>query len=233
MFKEMTFQQHVLELRKRLLVVLLVTLVFAVGGYFVFPYVFDYLHSVVSEKLYVTKIYEGFTTRIQISFLVGFFLCIPVLLYQITAFILPALYKREKTVVLLLLISVFLLFIFGIGYSLRFVLPISIDFLKSSSFYPLNLDRLISYNSFFLFFVKFMIAFGLCFQFPIVLITLLYFKILKMGTLRKYFKYFIALAFLVSGILTPPDVISQIMISIPMIILYGVCILIGKLFRLG
>lgn len=230
---DLTFQQHVLELRRRLLLVLIVIAAFSVGGYFLFPSLFDLLRTLIAEDLYVTKIYEAFLTRLRIAVLVGLFFTIPFLVYQVLAFILPGLYKQEKALVFALVVAGFLLFIGGVYFALRVVLPISIDFLKSQEFFPNQLNRIISYDAFLVFFLQFLIAFGLCLQFPIVLLILLYYKIIQLRKLVSFFKYFIAVTLLFAGILTPPDVISQIMLTVPMIVLYALCILIGKLFKWG
>ncbi len=233
MKKEMTFQQHILELRKRLFYVLISVLIFGVAGYFAFPYFFDFIHSVLSEELFVTKVYEGFLTRFRIALLVGLFLSIPLLLYQIMAYILPALTRKEKAVLIVTFISSFLLFCGGIFFSIKYVLPISITFLKSTTFFPQNLNRIISYDSFILFFFQFVFAFGLCLQFPIVLLILMNYQIVTRKGLLKFFKYFIALALLVAGIMTPPDVVSQVMLTLPLIFLYLLSILIAKIVKWG
>lgn len=230
---DMVFADHVIELRNRLFASLLVIAALSVVGYFLFPFFFDFIFSIISEELYVTKIYEGFITRLKVSLLIGLLLSIPFLLSQLLAFIMPALARREKIIIVVLITCSFLLFIGGILFSLRMVLPISIDFLRSQEFFPTNLDRIISYDLFIVFFFQFLIAFGLCLQFPVIILILLYFKVIKRPILIKYLKYFIALAFLVSGILTPPDIVSQIMLSLPIIIMYLLCIIIAGILNWG
>ena len=227
--RSMVFKSHILELRRRLIIVLGTVLVFSVAGYFLFPFIFDFLYKIVSESLYVTKIYEGFITRLKISLLIGVFFSIPVLLFELAAYIFPGLYKKERIIFLLILISAFILFLIGLYFSIQIVMPISMRFLKSRDFFPHNLNRIISYDAFVIFFTQFLIAFGLCFQFPVVVIILLYFKVLRVGLLIKYLKHFIAIIVLVSAILTPPDIISQLLLCVPLIFMYLLCILIGKL----
>lgn len=229
----MTFWEHVYEIRNRLLVVVVSILIFSVGCYFIFPIVFNAIHSVLKEELYATGIAEGFLTRLRISILGGVFLSIPLFIFQVILFIFPALKKREKIFMLLLMISTFFLFLFGIIFAYRSVLPISIQFLKSRAFFPDNVSRLISYEIFIGFFFQFLIGFGICFQFPVVLVFLMKVGTLKVNALIKNFKFVLAGVFLLSAIITPPDIISQILLSIPMIVLYLICIIIGKLFRLG
>jgi sec-independent protein translocase protein TatC len=161
------------------------------------------------------------------------FLSIPLFIFQVILFIFPALKKNEKIFMLLLMVSTFSLFLFGIIFAYKSVLPISIQFLKSRAFFPENVSRLISYETFIGFFFQFLIGFGVCFQFPVVLIFLMKIGVLQVDSLIKNFKFVFAGVFLLAAVITPPDIVSQILLSIPMVVLYLICILIGKVFRLG
>lgn len=229
----MTFWEHVYEIRNRLLVVLGSVFIFSVGSYFIFPSLFEAISSTVGEELHAFGIAEGFLTRLRISILGGVFLSIPLFIFQVILFVFPALKKKEKIFMLLLMFSTFSLFLFGIIFAYRSVLPISIQFLKSKAFFPDNVSRLISYEMFIAFFFQFLIGFGICFQFPVVLVFLMKVRILDVNALIKNFKFVFAGVFLLAAIITPPDIISQILLSVPMITLYLICILIGKIFRLG
>lgn len=229
----MTFWEHVYEIRNRLLVVLVSIVIFSIGCYIIFPFLFEVIYSTIGEELYVTKIAEGFITRLRISVLGGVLLSIPLFLFQVILFVFPALKKKEKIFMLLIMISTFILFLFGIIFAYRSVLPVSIQFLKSKAFFPDNVNRLISYEMFIGFFFQFLIGFGVCFQFPVILIFLMKIGVLKIKTLIKSFKFVLAFIFLFAAIITPPDIMSQILMAIPMTILYLLSILIGKLFGLG
>ena len=231
--KVMTFWEHVYEIRNRLLIVLISVLVFSIGCYIVFPLFFHIIHTIIDEQLFATQIAEGFLTRLRISILGGIFFSIPLFLFQVILFIFPALKKQEKIFILLLMLSTFSLFLFGIMFAYKSVLPISMQFLKSEAFFPENVSRLISYEMFIGFFFQFLIGFGLCFQFPVVLIFLMKIGVLQVESLIKNFKFVIAGVFLISAIITPPDIVSQILLSIPMLLLYSICIIIGKIFKLG
>ncbi|MBN2441270.1 MAG: twin-arginine translocase subunit TatC [Spirochaetales bacterium] len=231
--KVMTFWEHIYEIRNRLLVVLISVFVFSIGSYFIFPFLFDSIHSIVGEELYATGIAEGFLTRLRISILGGLFFSIPLFIFQIILFIFPALKKAEKIFILILMSGTFFLFLFGIAFAYKSVLPISMQFLKSKEFFPDNVSRLISYEMFIGFFFQFLIGFGICFQFPVVLIILMKLGVLQVDFLIKNFKFVIAGVFFIAAVITPPDVVSQILLSIPMIILYSLCIIIGKVFKLG
>jgi sec-independent protein translocase protein TatC len=231
--KTLTFWEHVYEIRNRVLVVLVFTVITTIISYFLFHNFIEILHNIVGEELYVTDITEGFAARIKVSILMGLFLSIPLLFFETILFIFPALNKKQKILTLVILISTFSLFLFGVILAFKSVLPLSVAFLKSKDFFPENVNRLISYNHFIDFFFQFLIGFGICFQFPLVLIFLLKINILKLKFLIDKFKYFIIAIFIIAAIITPPDVLSQILLAVPMVFLYLLTIGIAFLFRLG
>ncbi len=216
-----------------MLVVVAFVLLFMTAGYIGYPVLFGAISTVLDETVYAMKITEGFLTRLRIGLLFGLLLSLPVLFFEILLFSLPALKKKEKVIILTVLVSSLVLFLFGAAFAYKTVLPLSVRFLKSGEFFPDNVMRLLSYNSFITFFFQFLLGFGICFQFPIVLITLLKLGLLSVGGLLAFSKYFVVTAFLLSAIITPPDVVSQILLTVPMIILYFLCIAVGYLLNFG
>jgi len=231
--KKMPFWDHVQEFRNRILYVLISVAVFSILGYLFYEFFFGAIAEVIQEELYATHITEGFTTRLRVSFLLGVFISIPFLFFQLLQFIFPALEKKSKIIVFIILVCSFSLFIIGILFGYKSVLPVSMQFLKSREFFPETVLRLISYDKFILFFFQFLIAFGICFQFPIALIILLHMEIVTVKTLIRFSKYFILGFFTISAIITPPDIISQLLLTLPLIILYALSIAIGVVFRIG
>lgn len=229
----MPFWGHVYELRRRVFVIVAVLAAFSAAGYVVFPWIFDVISRILSEELYVTVLTEGFVTRLRIGFLIGAFFALPVLVFEVAAFIFPALSRKERRFMLLLLIASFILFVGGMVFAFQSVLPISIRFLKSSTFFPQNLHRLLSYQEFISFLFTFLLGFGLCFEFPVVLLFLLKVRVLSLRVMVRSFRWFLIAILAVAAIMTPPDVVSQLMLALPMIVLYLLCILIGKIMRLG
>ena len=231
--KDMSFWAHIYELRNRILKILIAVFILSIISYILFPFYFKAFANIIRENLYATHIAEGFVTKIKISIFIGFFLTLPFLLFELLLFIFPALTKKEKLFFLSSMLAVFVLFICGLLFAFIYILPVSINFLKSASFYPANVNRLISYQTFINFFFQFLIGFGLSFQFPVILLLLLNFNLIKLRQLMKYFKYVIIICFIISAIITPPDVASQVLMAIPMIILYILTIIIAKIFKLG
>lgn len=229
----MPFWDHMYELRKRILIILALLLPAATVSYLFFPVYIGILYQFLGEQLYATQITEGFLMRMKISLLSGGVIVLPGFIFQLVLFIFPALEKKQKRSLLSLIIIVFLLFIVGVVFAFESVLPISIRFLKSASFFPDSIERLISYSNFVAFFFQFLIGFGLCFQFPVILVFLIKTGAITTGFLLVNFKYFIAIILLISALLTPPDIISQVLLAFPMIILYGLSIFICRIMGWG
>lgn len=234
MKKELSYFEHLLELRKRILYILLFFLLSTIFSYFFFSSIITtYLINILKEDLYVTKITEAFTTKIKISFYTSFFLTVPFAIFQITIFIFPALTKKEKVIYFIVLISSTFLFLFGFVFAFKILIPLSINFLKSNFLFSESIKRIIDYSSFVSFFFNFLIASSICFLFPVVSLILLYLKFIKLNFFIKGYKYVIIFIFVIAAILTPPDVLSQILVALPLLVLYLITILIAIIFKFG
>jgi sec-independent protein translocase protein TatC len=232
--RAMPFWNHLLELRNRLLVILAFVLLFSILGYLIFPYLYDGVSVLLHENLYAVNVTEGFSMRISIALFVGVVLSLPVLTFEAVLFLLPALKRSEKATLISLLGAALLLFVGGMAFAFKSVLPVGLAFLRTDEFFPAGLYRMMSYRSFFSFVSQFMLGFGICFQFPVVLIFLMKLGILKVSGLIKSFKYVLVLILVVSAVLTPSsDVVSQVMLAVPMTVLYAICIVVAKAFRIG
>ena len=238
---ELTLIDHIKELRKRLVFSVISILITSSIAFFAFDIAIQWLskpfESIVStlsgHQLYITSLLEGFTTKIKFSFLFGIALSFPVLLYQILRFILPGLTKNERYLVSLsLLVSMILA---GLSFYMTYfkLLPFSIQFLTSIQFIPKEVGLLLGYkqNIFYVFNLIFYAM--IVFQFPILLEVLLYLNILKRKTLWSLSRYVVVLIFVGSAIITPPDIVTQIGLSIPLIALYFLTIIIAKIFKFG
>jgi len=231
--QKMPFWDHVYELRRRLLIVVVSVVFCSILSFLFYPRLFSFVYEVIKDELLILEVTEGFFTIVSASITIGIFLSLPVLLVETTLFIFPALKSKEKIIMIAFLVSTFILFIGGVLFAYRLVLPLAIDFLKSDIFSPTNVTRLISYHKFITFFFQFLIAFGVCFEFPLVILMLLKFNILTISALVKYFKHFTIVIFIIAAILTPPDVISQILLAVPMLGLYLIAIGVAKLLGWG
>ncbi len=229
---EAPFWDHVVELRNRMLWVVAAVVVFSIAGYIIFPYFVQFISGILGEKLYINTIAEGFFTRMDVSLIFGCICALPLFIIQVCLFTFPGLTGHEKKIVLWSIIAAFALFSTGIFFTFQSVLPASLRFFKAEGIFPGNVGMMINYSKFIEFIFKFMLACGLCFEFPVVLIVLLQFNILTTAILVKNLKYVIVVIFILAAVLAP-DVISQITLALPMVILYLLTLMAASFFRIG
>ncbi|MBW1616450.1 MAG: twin-arginine translocase subunit TatC [Deltaproteobacteria bacterium] len=225
---------HLVELRKRL-----ITCAIAIGVGFGLSYgfkekLFKILTSPLEElmqsgdKLIYTSLPEAFFTYIKVSFLFGLLIASPVVIYQFWAFIAPGLYKKEKSVFLPIIFLSSLFFAGGSLFGYFVVFPLGFKFFLS--FATETIRPLPSMKEYLSFAAKLLLAFGVCFELPLVLTALAKLGIVTTSFLKKNRKYALLLFFVASAILTPPDIISQVMLAIPLALLYELSILGAKIF---
>lgn len=229
----MPFFEHVRELRRRLIISVIGLAVGFVIAFAVYDYYIQILIEPFDERLYATRIEQAFLMKIKISAYVGIIFSFPIHIYNIVAFILPALTRKERKYMIGLLSGSFVLLVIG-GYLGYFqILPLSLKFLKSDALIPANVDTWLSFQDSLLFIFQLMLAFVALFQLPLVLLFLMAMNIVRRAQLFRSGRYVIVAIFITAALLTPPDVVSQIGLGLPLIVLYYVTILIAKIFRFG
>ncbi len=238
---KLLFIDHIKELRKRLILSVVSIVLFAVAAFFFFDVIISFLFQPLkqlstengSEVLFINSLSEGFSTKLEISFLAGIVFTIPVHLFNIIRFILPGLKKGEKKVLFISLTisSVFLVSAFFYGYG--YIIPISINFLAGKGFFPTGVGMLLSYKKNIYFILHLILASLLVFQIPILLELLLMMNVVKRRTLLGFSRYIIVAIFVISAIFTPPDFISQLFIALPLTLLYFLTLVIAKIFNFG
>jgi sec-independent protein translocase protein TatC len=233
--KKLPFLGHLEELRSRL-----VASAIAVGIGFAICYIFSErlflilaspLTSVMPEgdHLIFTNLPEMFFTYLKVSFISGLLLASPVVFYEMWMFIAPGLYRNERKLMIpFVTISTFL-FVGGSLFAYFFVFPFGFKFFLgfSSDF----VKALPSVKEYFSFSIKLLLAFGLVFELPVVIFFLAKLGLVTTAFLKKNRKYAILLTFVVSAILTPPDVITQCMMAVPLLSLYEVGIWVSRFAR--
>jgi sec-independent protein translocase protein TatC len=155
-------------------------------------------------------------------------MALPVVLYQMWAFVAPGLYTHEKKLVLPLVVSSTLLFFIGVAFCYFFVFGQVFKFIQS--FAPKSITAAPDIEAYLGFVITMFIAFGLAFEVPIVVIVLARMNVVSIQKLKDFRSYFIVLAFVIAAVITPPDVVSQLALAIPMCILYEVGIWAAQLF---
>ena len=222
----MTLIAHLTELRSRLIKSLIAVAVGSVVGYCFIGDIMHYL-TLPAGKLYYMQPSEAFFTYIKVAIVAGFLLALPVVFYQAWRFFLPALTRKERLVLGLVVPISVLLFFAGLAFSFFLVLPAGIRFFMS--FGNGELEALFSINRYFDFVISFVLPFGFVFELPLIITILGKIGILSSRFLGKYQRIVIFLSFILGAIITPtPDIFTQSMIALPMIILYEVGYLIVR-----
>lgn len=226
--QEMSLVEHLTELRSRLLKSIAVILIFSIGAYVFSERLLSYLTVPVGDLVFLSPA-EAFLTHIKVSVIFGILISLPIVFYQFWKFVLPALKKNEKKFFYILLPVSLLLFYAGIVFCFFVVLPLGIRFLLD--FGGPELEPMISLGYYISFLLALLLPFGLIFELPLVLNLMVKLRILSVERIVSVRKYVIVLIFLVGAILTPPDIITQILLALPLIILFEASILIAKLIN--
>jgi sec-independent protein translocase protein TatC len=230
---EDTFISHLMELRDRLLRSLVaIAVVFVV----LFPFAND-LYDLLAyplmralpegSKMIATGVVTPFLVPVKVVLLVALVLTLPYLLYQTWAFIAPGLYQHEKRLVLPLVLASTVLFLIGMAFCYFFVFGVVFKFVYSIA--PKSIAVAPDIENYFNFAIGMFLAFGVTFEVPIVVIVLAKMGIVSVAKLREIRPYVIVGSFVVAAVVTPPDAISQLLLAIPLCLLYEVGILVAAM----
>ncbi len=234
---------HLVELRNRLMKCAIAVAIGAVLGWYLFDPVFQFLteplkklcesqaciDSAKSGNVINYDPLDPFTTRLKLSAYIGIGVAMPVLLWQLWKFVAPGLYQNEKKYALAFIGPALVLFFSG-AYIAYYVLPVSLDWLQGVG----NGHFEVAYTAdkFITLVGWMMLAFGIAFEFPVILVALMAINVLKVRTLLKQWRYFVAGIAVVSGAITPTgDPFTFLFLALPMVALYGVSILIGMVIE--
>jgi len=232
--EKLPFTSHLEELRKRL-----ITVFIAIGIGFVVSFGFkERLFKILvqplikvmkeGETLIYTGLPEAFFTYLKVSFLSGLIVASPIILYQFWMFVAPGLYKNERRMMVPIVVLSSFFFIGGALFGYFFVFPFGFKFFMG--FATDTIRPLPSMKEYFGFSAKLLLAFGLVFELPLVLTFLAKLGIVSVDFLKKNRKYAVLLIFTGAAILTPPDVITQVLMALPLMILYEISIIGAKVF---
>lgn len=223
----MSLTAHLEELRSRIIKSLLAIVVGSCIAYFFLDEITKYLTLPVG-KLYYMKPGEAFFTYLKIDIAAGFLIALPIIFYHVWRFFLPALTAGERAVLGLLVPSSVALFFAGLAFSFFIILPVALKFFMGFGEESENLQTLFSFGSYFEFVILFVLPFGFVFELPLVIIVLGKLGILTSETLGKYRRYVFFFSFVIGALVTSPDVITQIAVAIPVMLLYEIGYLVVK-----
>ena len=185
-------------------------------------------HLPKGSTLIATSVISPFLVPLKITLMAAFLVALPVVLYQVWAFVAPGLYTHEKKLVLPLVVSSSLLFFLGVAFCYFFVFGQVFKFIQS--FAPKSITAAPDIEAYLSFVLTMFIAFGAAFEVPVVVVVLARMGLVSIDKLRAFRSYFIVLAFIIAAVLTPPDVVSQLALAIPMVLLYEVGIWAAQIF---
>ena len=227
--------EHLLELRRRL--------VWAVAGiavcfFAIVPFA-QTLYSFVAQPLMsvlpnntsmiATDVIAPFFVPIKVALMAAFLVALPNTLYQIWAFVAPALYQNEKQLIVPLILSSIILFAAGMAFCYFLVFPMVFKFFAGMT--PLGVSMATDIDKYLSFVLGMFVAFGLTFEIPVAVVLLYRMGVITYRQLTAARPYLIVAAFIIAAVVTPPDVLSQIMLAVPMILLYEMGILVCRIVK--
>ena len=233
---EAPFVSHLIELRDRLIRALVaVGIAFTVLAFWPgFGGLYDLLaqpmvaHLPMGTKLIATNVISPVLVPLKITLMAAFLVALPYVLYQVWSFVAPGLYSHEKKFVLPLVVSSTLLFFIGVAFCYFIVIPAMSRFIQS--FAPTAITAAPDIEQYFGFVLTLFLVFGIAFEVPVAVVVLARIGLVSIEQLRKFRGYFVVGSFIVAAVVTPPDVISQLALAIPMCILYELGIIAAATF---
>jgi sec-independent protein translocase protein TatC len=221
---EGTLISHLLELRSRLLKAFVAVMIAFLPCAYYSNALFDFLSKPLvamlppGQKLIATTVTATFTAPLKLALVAGLLIAAPVVLYQIWAFVAPGLYRREKRFAVPLLVSAILLFYLGVAFSYFLVFPLVFRFFIATT--PKNVLLMADITNYLKFVLTLFVAFGVAFETPVAVVLLVLTNLVSLAKLRSMRSYVLIIVFVIAAILTPPDVLSQTAMAVPMYLLY-------------
>jgi sec-independent protein translocase protein TatC len=227
-----TFISHLIELRTRLMHSIIAVVVVLLV---LFPFAKD-IYALLAQPLLrvlphgstmiATDVTGTFFVPLKVTLMAAFLIALPYVLYQAWAFVAPGLYQHEKRLVVPVLLSSFLFFLLGMSFAYFFVFPIAFGFF--AGYAPVGVQMMTDIDKYLSFVLTMFIAFGLTFETPVVVIVLVRMRIVSLEKLKAARPYVIVGAFIVGAVFTPPDVISQLLLAVPLWLLFELGLLLAR-----
>lgn len=228
-----TFISHLVELRERLVKAVAGVIVVFLGLIYWAPNIFNLFARPLMEalpkggRMIVTDVTGSFFVPMKVTLLVAFLIALPWVLYQIWQFVAPGLYQHEKRLIMPLVTSSYLLFLCGVAFAYFLVFPTVFHFMAHYNA-PLGADMSTDIDKYLSFAMTTFLAFGITFEVPVVVIVLVRFGVVELEKLKQIRPYVIVGAFIIAAIVTPPDVLSQLLLAVPLVALYELGLLMAR-----
>ena len=227
-----TFLSHLIELRDRLLRCLVVVGIAFIPAFLYSAELYDFLARPVmaslptGSKMIATGVITPFLIPMKIALMAAFLGVLPYVLYQVWAFVAPGLYAHEKKLVVPLIVSSTVLFFVGMAFCYYFVFGAVFEFINK--FAPKSISATPDIEAYFNFMIGMFLAFGIAFELPVVVVVLVMTGLVNTEQLKEWRGYVIVGIFVVAAVVTPPDVVSQLSLAIPMCLLYEIGIFFAR-----
>ena len=232
-----TFISHLIELRSRLLRSIVAVVVVLVC---LFPWAKDIYAALAAPLLkalphgstmIATDVTGTFLVPLKVTLMAAFLIALPYVLYQMWAFVAPGLYHHEKRLALPVIVSSVFFFLVGMAFAYFFVFPVAFGFF--AGYTPPGVQMMTDIDKYLSFVLTMFIAFGVTFETPVVVIVLVRLRIVTIEKLKAARPYVIVGAFVVGAVFTPPDVISQLMLAIPLWLLFELGLVLARIIGTG
>jgi len=230
-----SFLSHLFELRDRVIKAGLAIIIVFVSLVYWAPDIFHLFAQPLLQalpaggKMIVTDVTGSFFVPMKVTMLVAFIIALPVVMYQLWAFIAPGLYIHERKLILPLVVSSYSLFIIGMAFAYFLVFPTVFKFMASYNA-PLGAEMSTDIDNYLSFAMTTFLAFGITFEVPVVVVVLVRMGMVPLAKLKEIRPYVIVGAFVISAIVTPPDVLSQLLLAVPMTLLYELGLLVARFY---
>lgn len=225
---KLTLVEHLGELRKRLIIIVITIII---GSFISYRYVDLIIEYMIKPAQNLEFIYinppELFMAHVKIAIICGIAITSPMNLMQIWLFVKPGLKKNERRYLLFALYMGIIFFLIGAIFAYMAIIPITIDFFTKMS--GDRISPLFSFQNYLGFISSVLLSFGLVFELPMIVVLLTQLNLVSSDTFKKYRKIVILVIFIVAAILTPPDVVSQVLMAVPMLILYEISIIMSTM----
>ncbi len=231
-----SFLSHLYELRDRVVKSAIAIIIVFVSLVYWAPDIFHLFSQPLLQalpsggKMIVTDVTGSFFVPMKVTMLVAFLIALPVVMYQLWAFIAPGLYQHERKLILPLVVSSYTLFILGMAFAYFLVFPTVFEFMASYNA-PLGAEMSTDIDKYLGFAMNTFLAFGITFEVPVVVVVLVRMGMVPLAKLKEIRPYVIVGAFVIAAIVTPPDVLSQLLLAIPMTLLYELGLLIARFYE--
>ena len=223
----LTFFEHLDELRKRLIVSFAAVLISMAGAFFYSDRLLEILVKPIlagANEVYFFSPAEAFVVKLKIAFLTGLVVASPVVMSQLWLFISPALYEREKKLMVPVIFLTSFLFLAGVLFCFFLVMPSALNFLMGMQ--TAFLKPMISVSEYVGFLSMMLLAFGAAFNLPVFIMTLVFLGLLDSKTLNRYQRHAVILFFIAAAVMTPgPDIVSQLLLALPLVLLFELSVM--------